>query len=421
MLWIQRDPSVCVREWLVQVVFIAALSVERVIAPWSLLLSRAHICFVALHVYPVLVRDSRISFVGGAEVQQTVQIRALQRAGYRISVLVENHGQPDVVEYDGILIYRVPDAANRGIRGTRFFYPRITDIVRLLRRISPDLVFIQTASVQVLAGALYARLFGKRFVFAGASDPDFQRGPLPGMSARHAFLYRLGLRAADAVIVQNVAQLLMLRDQFGRDGDLIQNGYEEPGAKPSAFGGYVLWAATVKPLKRPELFIELARRLPDGRFVMVGGPSVDLVDAQGYVEQVARDASTAPNVKLVGYVPYAEVGAYFDGASVFVNTSNYEGLPNTFMQSWYRGVPTVSFVRPESAPGETGTLACTDINDMVEQVARLTSREADWNQASSACRRYFQAHHTTEAAVERYQALFSRVLAPLQTRQECQP
>lgn len=382
-------------------------------------MSRVHICFVALHVYPVLAADSKISFVGGAEVQQTVQMRALQRAGFKISVLVEDHGQPEIVERDGIQIFRVPDAADRGVPGTRFFYPRITDIVSLLRRVSPDIVFIQTASVQVLAGAIYARLFAKRFIFAGASDPDFQKGSLPGLSARHAFLYRMGVRAADAVIVQNIAQLRMLKENFGRDGHLIQNGYEEPAAKQSSFGGYVLWAATVKPLKRPDLFVELARRLPKRRFLMVGGPSVDQPEAAAYVEQIAQAAATVPNITLAGYVPYAEVGAYFDGASVFVNTSDYEGLPNTFMQSWIRGIPTVSFVRPESAPGETGTLVCADIDAMVQQVDRLTSEEDDWTQASTTCHRCFQAHHTIGAAVGRYQALFSTLTPTKLADQKC--
>jgi glycosyltransferase involved in cell wall biosynthesis len=382
-------------------------------------LDQPHICFVALHVYPVLAADKNISFVGGAEVQQTVQMRALQRAGFKISVLVENQGQPDVVDCDGIEVRKVPDAGKRGIPLTRFFYPRITDIVSLLKQVSPDIVFIQTASVQVLAGALYARLFGKRFVFAGASDPDFKKGALPGMSSRHAVLYRLGLRAADAIIVQNVAQLQMLKDNFGRDGHLIQNGYEEPAAKPATFGNCVLWAATVKQLKRPDLFIELARRLPRLQFVMVGGSSVDTPEARAYTEAMSRQAAAVPNIRVVGHVPFSEVGEYFDRASIFVNTSDYEGLPNTFMQSWIRGIPTVSFVRPESAPGESGTIVSADLDAMVCEVERLASDPAAWQRASSSCRRIFQAHHTMDGAVERYRSVFASILPGTVSGQPC--
>lgn len=106
---------------------------------------RAHLCFIAVHIYPVLVPDSGIAFVGGAEVQQSVQMRALQRAGYKISVLVKDHGQPDVVDADGITIHKIPEAGGRGVPGLRFFYPRMSDLLRLLWRISPDIVFVQTA------------------------------------------------------------------------------------------------------------------------------------------------------------------------------------------------------------------------------------------------------------------------------------
>jgi hypothetical protein len=67
-------------------------------------------------------------------------------------------------------------------------------------------------------------------------------------------------------------------------------------------------------------------------------------------------------------VPYAEVGTHFDGAALVLNTSDYEGLPNTFMQAWLRGIPTLSFVRPESAPGCSGTIACDGLDDMAAHI-----------------------------------------------------
>ncbi|MEY8876765.1 MAG: glycosyltransferase family 4 protein [Leptothrix sp. (in: b-proteobacteria)] len=375
----------------------------------------AHLCFIAVNIYPLLVKDSGLSFVGGAEVQQRVQLRALRRAGYRISVITKDQGQPAVVACDGdcegITLYKIPSDAGRGLRGTRFFYPRMSDLVRLLWRIAPDIVFMQTASEQVPAAALYARLAGRRFVFAGASDPDFALGPLPGMPAQHAFMYRLGLRRAHAVIVQNIAQQRMLKAHFGKVGHLIQNGYDEAEAQPARYTGHVLWAATVKPLKRPERFIELARQLPQRHFVMVGGPGVT-DDAQAYFDQIAQLAAMVPNVQMVGHVPFAEVGRWFDGAAVCVNTSDYEGFPNTFSQAWLRGIPTLSFVRPESAPGLTGTLACADLADMVEQLRTVTGDVLAWAQASAACQRHFEAHHTTAQAVARYRAVFDEMLSP---------
>jgi glycosyltransferase involved in cell wall biosynthesis len=372
-------------------------------------LSLPHVCFIAVHIYPVLAGLRGIAFVGGAEVQQSVQMRAMLRAGCRISVLTKDHGQPDVVDCDGITVYKIPDAGLRGLPGLRFFHPRMSDLVRLLRRISPDIVFMQTAGEQVASAAVYARLSGRPFVFAGASDKDFVMGPLPGMPPQHTALYRWGLRAAQAVVVQNVAQLELLKRHFQRDGHLIQNGYEEPLAQPGAFDGSVLWAATVKPLKRPDLVLALARRLRHLRFLMVGGPGVDR-GAQAYFDGIARQAHGLSNLTMTGHVPFRDVGAAFDGASVCLNTSDYEGLPNTFMQAWLRGIPTLSFVRPESAPGISGTLACDDLDHMALRLDRLTRDRAAWTAASQACRRHFDDHHTIDVAVQRYLEVFDRVL-----------
>jgi len=366
-----------------------------------------HVCFVAVNIYPVLAGDPRIAFVGGAEVQQSVQMRALQRAGCRISVLTRDHGQDEVVDCDGIAVHRIPDVAGRGLPGMRFLYPRMTDVVKALARLSPDVVFVQMAGEQVAAAALYARLFNKRFVYAGASDPDFGPGPLPSMPPQHAWLYRMGLRAADEVVVQNMAQLTALRRHYRRSGHLIQNGYAEPDAQPGDFDGHVLWSATVKQLKRPELFVELARRLPHRRFVMVGGPGL-APDSHATFASVSRAARVLPNLRMTGHVPFRQVGTHFDGAALSVNTSDYEGLPNTFMQAWLRGIPTVSFVRPESAPGRSGTLACASLEAMVRQVDRLLGSREVWQAASLASRRFFDEHHRLERAVERYLDVFGR-------------
>jgi glycosyltransferase involved in cell wall biosynthesis len=347
--------------------------------------------------------------VGGAEVQQSVQMRALRRAGCRVSVLVKDHGQPEVVDCDGITVHKIPDSGQRGWPGLRFFYPRMSDLLGLLRRVNPDIVFTQTAGEQVASAAVYSRLSGRPFVFAGASDKDFVMGPLPGMPAQHVAMYRWGLRSAQAVVVQNVAQLDLLKRHFQRDGHLIQNGYEEPLAQPGAFEGTVLWAATVKPLKRPDHVVALARRLYHLRFLMVGGPGVDR-GAQAYFDGIARQARGLSNLTMTGHVPFRDVGAAFDGASVCLNTSDYEGLPNTFMQAWLRGIPTLSFVRPESAPGVTGTLACDDLDHMALRLQRLTGDRAVWAAASQASQRHFKAHHTMEAAVTRYLEVFDRVL-----------
>ena len=50
-----------------------------------------------------------------------------------------------------------------------------------------------------------------------------------------------------------------------------------------------------------------------------------------------------PQFTYMGPISFEATNNLFNEADVFVNTSKTEGFPNTFIQAWLRGVPTVSF------------------------------------------------------------------------------
>src|SRR5690606_5966931 len=83
----------------------------------------------------------------------------------------------------------------------------------------------------------------------------------------------------------------------------------------------VLWVNNIRPFKRPDLALEMARRLPALHFVMIGGP-VD--EHAGLFRTIAAQASAIPNLEFLGFVPYTEVNAYYSRAKVFMNTSDTE-------------------------------------------------------------------------------------------------
>ncbi|MBE7417998.1 MAG: glycosyltransferase family 4 protein [Ideonella sp.] len=370
-----------------------------------------HVCFVSMGLYPILNAAANVESAGGAEVQQTILARMLKAAGYPVSVLTGNYGQPDVEEIGGIRVYRVPSDEGRGIRGLRFLYPILTDVVSALRRVDPDIVYYRIAGFRSMAAAWYARKYRKRFVYACASDREFLSRAETGLSRRDEFLFRSAVRMADGVLVQNIAQKDLLRSRLGRDGELIQNCYDESGVTPASSGGPVIWVGGFRPLKRPELFIELARRLPARRFVMVGGADSDNDPGQEFYRRMRDLAADVGNMEFVGFVPFSEVGRYFDAASALVNTSDREGFPNTFLQAWIRGVPTLSFVNPQTIPGRTGTIVCRDLDELAARLETMLAEPGRWGAASQACKAYFDQNHSQVAVLGRYRDCFHRLRA----------
>jgi glycosyltransferase involved in cell wall biosynthesis len=360
------------------------------------------ICFVAPHAWPALSGDARHRELGGAEVQQALLARQLAARGHRVTMICIDYGQPEGARVDGVTVLRC-FRKDAGLPVLRFAHPRLTSMWRALAAASADVYYCRSASMWIGVVAEYARRNGARAVYAGASDKDFVEG-LGGQIrlARDRWLFRRGMAAADAIVAQNEFQRSQCLATYGREPVVIPSCYALPRGAARGQGEQVLWVGMLHANKRPELFVELAARLPRRRFVMIGGPRAG---DRGFYEAMATRARGVPNLEFCGFLPFAEVEKRFDRARVLVNTSEYEGMPNTFLQAWARGVPTVATV-DAGAPGHKGVRGIEDLQEEVEKLFR----EEPWKAASRACRAYFARNHSCEEAIARYEDLFDHIL-----------
>jgi glycosyltransferase involved in cell wall biosynthesis len=382
----------------------------RVVAPPSAELPgrKPHVCFVTPYGWPVLARDPSLKVVGGAEVQQCIVARLLARAGYRVSMVSFDFGQPHRAEQDGIEVYKSFREAD-GIPVLRFLHPRLTSMWRALGEVDADIYYQRSSAMWTAVVAEFCRRRGRRSIYAGASDRDFEIGQEQISYARDRWLYRRGLARVDRIVVQNPYQLASCRRNHRRDGVLIPSCYElPPGARrASPANGDVLWVGTVHEYKRPDWLLDIAERLPHRRFVLIGGPSVGPRNVAGYYERIRDRAARLPNVEFTGFLPLAEVERRFDNARVLVSTSVYEGMPNVFLQAWARGVPTVATV-DVGAPVNT---VFAEAAEGAAKVERLLGDAALWGRASEDSLDYFRRNHSPEEVLGRYARLFAELAA----------
>ena len=373
---------------------------------------RPHVCFLAPTTWPTFAGDGRLGVVGGAELQQTLLAKTLAMRGYRVSMISIDYGQQDGTEAHGVRICNMhkPD---EGIPVIRFVYPRLTSLWKALKRVDADVYYQRTAAVYTGYLAAFSKFYGKRCIYAGASDVDFIPRRQDITHLRDKLLFEYGLRRVDRVIVQHEHQARLLRENYGREGILIPNCYDAPAGARADRQGYVLWVATMRDSKRPEMMLEIARRLPQFRFVMVGGPDVGK-RGEEKARALREAAAKLPNVDFRGYVPLQETERLFNGARVFLNTSAYEGFPNTFLQAWARGMPTVGTVdvglrRPD------GLLAydyVIDAEDGASRVHRLMTDDVAWQHASQRVATHHRETHAVHAVVDQYE----REITDLATR-----
>lgn len=370
---------------------------------------KPHICFVAPYAWPVLSRDPNIRVVGGAEVQQCIVARMLAGDGYRVSMVTYDYGQPTPALIDGVTVYK-SFRPGEGVPVVRFLHPRLTRMWHVLREIDADVYYQRSAAMWTAVVAEFARRRGKRSIYAGASDADFLVGAEQINYARDRWLFRRGVARVDRVVVQNPVQLARLKKNHGRDGLLIPSCYvPPPHARLAGIDSdLILWVGTMHDHKRPELALDIAERLPQRKFVVIGGPSVGGERFKpGYYESLRARASHLPNVEFKGFLPLAQVEPWFDRARLLINTSLYEGMPNTFLQAWARGVPTAATVDV----GAPVNAVFVDADDGAKKVDAFFSDASLWKQASADSLAYFQRNHSSAEVLARYSRLIEELVS----------
>jgi len=282
--------------------------------------------------------------IGGENVQHVLLARAWRDLGIDVSMIVFEQGLPRDLEVDGIRVIQAfrPDV---GVPGLRFFHPRISRTLLAMQRADADVYYQSPASPFTGVATWFARQRRKLSVVRIASDAGCVPGQQLMRLRRDRKLYDYGLRNASLIVAQTHHQQSLLRQHYGLASEVVNMAVEPAPRAPSAPQDIdVLWVANFRPVKRPELVLELARRLPHRNFAMIGGPLIGQEDSYTAARKAAADV---PNLKLLGPLPYAEAGAMFERARLHLNTSEFEGFPNTFLQAWVRSVPVVTFFDPD--------------------------------------------------------------------------
>jgi len=365
------------------------------------------VCFVGLDNLPALSGNFAQHVMGGESVQQSLLARALARSGDDVSMVVADHGQNDGAEWHGVRTFKAfhPDA---GWPIVRFVHPRWTGLWSALRRADADLYYTSCAGMHVGLLALFCRSHGRRFVFRCASDSDCDPSGLLVRYARDRWLYRLGLRRADAIFVQSEAQYEALARNYGVPSQ-VAGMLVERATHSAPRDIDVLWVGNIRRVKRPERVLTLAEQLPALRFHMVGG---QMPDERQLGRDIERHSIAHANLAFHGRLPYVDTNDLYDRARLLLNTSDVEGFPNSYLQAWIRGVPVVTLRDPDGVIAREGLgRAVASPGALRTAVEELLGDEAELRAASERCRRYMAREYAEDRIVNVYRETFAEVLA----------
>jgi glycosyltransferase involved in cell wall biosynthesis len=161
-------------------------------------------------------------------------------------------------------------------------------------------------------------------------------------------------------------------------------------------------------VKRPDRFIELARRIPERDFVIVGG---GLSTEREYAAGIERTAAGIPNLTLTGWLPHPAVLRHIARASLVVNTSVVEGFPNVYLEAWNHAVPVVSFNDVDGLiEREHLGIVCGDIDGMETSIRALLGDTGRLRAMQEGARRLVEARFSPAVLGPRYVEFFEELL-----------
>jgi len=362
------------------------------------------ICIVSLNITPYY-ETSPTSNYGGAEVQTAFIAEALAGQGHDVELVVSNLRDPSTIPH---VAHNAFDSGD-GVPGARFFHPRLSGILRALAKADADVYFQRNTGMVTGVTALFCRSKGRVFVYSAGSNTDFSPREIRVDGIRDKSLYQLGLKLAAGVIVQNDMQRDACRAQMDKPVCVIPNGVWSPEPGPADAERRVTWVGSLRPIKRPQLFVELARRMPDVGFTLVGGDTEAEAD---YAAEVVEEARGVSNIELTGRLSHTKVQEHVRRASILVNTSSVEGFPNVYLEAWNNGVPVVSFVDVDDliATRGLGTI-CEDIDSVEKAVRELLGDSAVRAEMGERARALVADRYSAQALGPVYTGFFEKLLS----------
>jgi glycosyltransferase involved in cell wall biosynthesis len=335
----------------------------------------------------IVAENHPLVLMGGAEYQTGLLTDELSaRPGVRVTYLARRVPRPEVAQ---ALPYEVRCiGSDAGIRRRAVLFDA-AGLQRALQGLRPDVIYQQAKQSYTAICARYALRAGVPFFFHVASDADLgHRWISLHLSLNTPFDIAeslagdWGIRHASHVIVQTNQQADMLRKMTGRAAAAIVRNFQPlPAALPAKPSGplQILWVANLKDVKRPELFVELAESFAnrtDLRFVMVGRPT-----ALRRFAPLLQRIPKVTNLTYLGEQPIDKVNELMATAAFHVNTSSFEGFPNTFIQAWARGAVVMSIAIDPDGMQSRGIGYCAGSLERLRTLIDDLSRSPDKRQA----------------------------------------
>lgn len=279
-------------------------------------------------------------------------------------------------------------------RNSRFLSILLDLLIALYHfyKIKPDIILLRGASNRLFGLSLASRLIGSKVVFMGASDVNFVPGKETINNNFNRYLYQRGLRGVKYVITQNDFQTEAVKKAYGKTPLQLNNIWRNENIVSGTIKKqyHVVWVANLRRLKRPEWFIEAARKLPMYNFAMAG----DFSYLPDYKVELLKMIDEISNIDYLGRISFVESSILIANSNILVCTSEFEGFPNTFLQAWSNNRPVISTVNPNGVIKKYQLGQCiSSVDELINSIQQFLNDNNAYMDMQNNISRYFNEEH----------------------------
>jgi glycosyltransferase involved in cell wall biosynthesis len=369
---------------------------------------RHDVAIYAPHARGLYEHDAGARDGGGAELQTMLLALSLAERDLDVAHVVYPVDGPRPLEQPAPTLVE-----RREHRGHIPLQPlfELADVWRALSAADARIVVVRGSGGYLIPAAAWCRTHRRALVFAASNDLDFdlEREDRRGATLR---AYGLAARQATRLVVQTEYQASLAARTFPELDTTLIPSFAQLAPPVDGKAEYFLWADRMTDYKRPVKYLELAASLPEAQFRMV---AVETGETSPELRrEVHARAAALPNVQLVERLSRAQLLAQMDTATAIVKTSEVEGMPNTFLEAWARGVPVLSLsVDPNERIAEHGVGLLAEGSDerFAEDARRLWTDPALRAEIGARGREFVRATHSIDVVADKWAALLTDLLA----------
>jgi len=372
------------------------------------------ICFLSPHIYN-LVSNKRDGF-GGAEVDIFNLTKELAKdKNFKISIVCVTNDLKKPRVFSRVLLVPLRISQPMISRWRLLcYYKSLYDI---LKKQNADIYFSALASLASIIAFLAAKINRKKFIFRIFHDWETNHLDLKNkiFSQNKSWvgklfpkLFILSLKYSDLIFVSKESEKQALVRNFRIEPNKI---FKTSNIVENIFTGdklpsFILWINRMHPMKRPKIFLDLAKLFPKEKFVMIAPLNKDYEDL---FEETKKEAEKIENLQFIDGVPRNEVNYYYQRAKMFVLTSEAEGQSNVLIESLRTATPVISLsFDPDHilTNNKIGFCANGDFNKMAKDVQLLNDDENLWREYSQNAYNFAKKNFDIQKIIKDYKKVF---------------